>query len=79
MSLQTWRDQFNYPLWVLLVWVQWAVEFAVFEYLGVRYPKRYPTLTYLCITAVPTAILAAFCGWLVFHFTVQYQITKGVK
>jgi uncharacterized membrane protein YjjB (DUF3815 family) len=70
--MHNWAKQFAvYPLWFCLFWLQWALEFAVLEYFGVKFGK-YPALTDLMIRAVPPAILAAFCGWMVYHFTVQY-------
>jgi hypothetical protein len=74
--MTSFRDQFNFPMWNLMAWVIWAAGFAVLETLGVKYPTKYATLTYLCIHAVPAAILAAFCGWLGYHFLVQYAVSK---
>ena len=67
-----WVDQFNYPTWNMVAWVIWAAAFAVLEGMGVKSGK-YATLTSLCIKTVPAPILAAFCGWLAYHFVVQYS------
>ena len=67
----TWRDQFNFPTWNLALWVVWAATFAVLEFLGVRYPDRFATLTYLSKHAVPRFALAMFLGWLGYHFLVE--------
>lgn len=71
----SWTSQFDqFPTWNLVAWCAWAAMFAVLETLGVKSDK-YSTLTYLCIHAVPAPILAAFIGWLGYHFLVQYSIT----
>lgn len=69
-------DQFHFPTWNLAAWVIWAAGFAVLETMGVK-SNKYATLTYLCIHAVPAPILAAFCGWLAYHFLVQYALVKS--
>jgi hypothetical protein len=68
---QMWKDQFNFPMWILALWVIWAAQFAVLEFIGVKWPERYPTLTYLCRHAVPGWGLAMFIGWLLRHFLIE--------
>jgi membrane protein DedA with SNARE-associated domain len=69
----TYGDQFKqFATWNLVAWCVWAAMFGVLEFLGVKAQnQKYATLTYLCTHAVPTAVLAAFCGWLLWHFTVE--------
>ena len=65
-------EQFaRFPLWNLIAWAVWAAMFAVLETMGVK-SNKYATLTYLALHTVPAAILAAFLGWLAYHFIVQY-------
>jgi hypothetical protein len=65
-------SKFPYPSWNLAAWALWAAAFAILETMGVRSGK-YATLTDLTKASIPTPILAAFLGWLVYHFTVQYR------
>lgn len=71
MTWQAWKNQFNFPWWNLIAWILWAATFAVLEFMGVRWPNQYATLTYLSKHAVPRAILAMVMGWLTWHFLVQ--------
>ena len=71
MNWTAWKDQFNYPAWNLALWVAWAGMFGVLEFLGVKYPANYATLTYLCKHSVPRFVLAMFLGWLTWHFLVE--------
>ena len=43
--------------------------------MGVK-SNHYATLTYLSLHTVPRFALAMFLGWLVYHFMLQYMITK---
>ena len=65
-------DQFaQFPMWNLVAWAIWAAGFAVLETMGVK-SNRFATLTYLSLHTVPAPVLAAFLGWLTYHFLTQY-------
>lgn len=67
----SWRDQFNFPNWNLIAWTLWGASFAVLEFMGVKWPDKYATLTYLSKHTVPRFALAMFLGWLTYHFMVE--------
>lgn len=53
-------------------WYIWVIYFCVMEALGVVQYKNATSLTRLTIATVPKFALAMFCGWLSYHFLIQY-------
>lgn len=57
--------------WEAWAWIAWMVGFGVLEALGlVRHPEGSMTLTYFLEHHIPKWLLAAFLGWLSWHFLV---------
>lgn len=64
--------------WEGYAWIAWLALFAIFEAIGLlmRHVNEGMTLTYFVEKHVPRWILAAFLGWLSYHFLVQ-PFAKG--
>lgn len=58
--------------WEGWAWLAWYVTFAIMEAIGLllRHRNEGMTLTYFTETHAPRWLLAAFIGWLAYHFLV---------
>lgn len=55
------------------LWGLWVTMFGVLEGLGIAKKWGSTSLTRLTLSLVPKWVLAMGCGWITYHFLVQYR------
>lgn len=68
-----WNEVARHSWWNVAGWFVWVAMFIVLEITAARAPSKRLTFTMFAVDLVPRWAIAAFIGWMAYHFLIAHQ------